>query len=283
MLSGIQRHSIADTAARLVQARLAAAALADFPGTLPRDLAEAYECQQAALAQWPGEVIGWKVARIAPEWRAHFPDERLIGPIVSGRLYRQVPGAIVECPVIERGFAAIEAEIGIFVASDAPADRVDWTSQSAASLVGQLCVGAEIASSPLPSINDLGPAAIISDFGNNWGAIAGAVLVDFTGALSVTTRIDGSIVGSASIVIPEAPLAAFAFALNTAAKLGRPLRAGQYISTGMITGVHDIRVGQRARIEFGIGDDGRGVGSEPRVIECRMVRSLPLAAKGLAR
>jgi 2-keto-4-pentenoate hydratase len=192
-----------------------------------------------------------------------------------------VPGAIVECSVIDRGFAAIEAEIGIFVAADAPADRVDWTSATAATLVGQICIGAEIASSPLPSINDLGPAAIISDFGNNWGAIAGAALASVTGALSVTTRIDGSVVGASSIVIPDTPLAAFAFALNKAAKLGRPLRAGQYISTGMITGVHDIRVGQRARIEFGAGKErsaGGECSDEPGaggVIECLMVRSLP--------
>src|SRR3954469_15046608 len=82
MLSGIHRQSVAGTAARLAQARLGAVVLAEYPGPLPRDLAQAYECQQAALAHWPGAVIGWKVARIAPEWQARFPEERLIGPIV---------------------------------------------------------------------------------------------------------------------------------------------------------------------------------------------------------
>jgi 2-keto-4-pentenoate hydratase len=273
---------IASTAVRLAQARLAVTPLAKYPGPLPRDLEEAYECQQAALAHWPAGIVGWKVARIGPQWQGQFPEERLIGPILEGRLYRQVPGRLTQCPIIDGGFAAIEAEIGVFVATDAPADRVDWTSESAASLIGQICVGAEVASSPLPPINDLGPAAIISDFGNNWGAIAGATLTDLTGALDVTTLIDDSVVGHAKVVISETPLAAFAFALNKAARLGRPLRAGQYISTGMITGVHDIRVGQRARLEFSPGGNHE-TGENRGEIECVMVRSLPSSARGTAQ
>jgi 2-keto-4-pentenoate hydratase len=49
---------------------------------------------------------------------------------------------------------------------------------------------------------------------------------------------------------PNVPLAAFAFALGKAARRGRPLRAGAYVSTGMITGVHTMRIGDRARVTF---------------------------------
>jgi 2-keto-4-pentenoate hydratase len=51
------------------------------------------------------------------------------------------------------------------------------------------------------------------------------------------------------------------FALNKCAELGRPLRAGDVISTGAITGVHDIKVGQRSRLVF------EGCGE----VECRAV------------
>ena len=57
--------------------------------------------------------------------------------------------------------------------------------------------------------------------------------------------------GRASVDFPAAPLAAFAFALGKAARRGRPLRPGTYISTGMITGVHAFQVGDRARLSFG--------------------------------
>ena len=50
------------------------------------------------------------------------------------------------------------------------------------------------------------------------------------------------------------PLAALAFALRCNALRGRPLRAGDFISTGAVTGVHSIAAGQSAEVIFsGIG------------------------------
>jgi 2-keto-4-pentenoate hydratase len=268
------RTAVADVAAQLVSARRAAVPLTEYPGALPTDLSSAYARQAATLARWPASdpVAGWKVARIGADWQARFPEERLIGPILLRNVHRYSAGEVLDCPVFEGGFAAVEAEIGVFVASDTPPSRTEWTAEAAADWVGSMCVGVEIASSPLASINDLGPGAVISDFGNNWGGIAGASVADWrtrARALVVTTRIDNVVVGSASIEIPATTLGAFAFALGKAAKLGRPLRAGQYISCGMITGVHDIRVGQSARVSFG----ERGEAGE---ILCRIVPARPL-------
>jgi len=39
--------------------------------------------------------------------------------------------------------------------------------------------------------------------------------------------------------------------LEHAARRGRPLRAGQLISTGAATGIHDIAAGQVGRVSFG--------------------------------
>src|SRR3546814_11891516 len=43
-------------------------------------------------------------------------------------------------------------------------------------------LGIEIASSPLPTINDLGPTVTISDFGNNNGLVIGPAIADWRGA-----------------------------------------------------------------------------------------------------
>ena len=51
-----------DVARRFVCARLTAVPLPDFPGTVPSTLQVAYACQDAAIAQWPDEVQGWKSA-----------------------------------------------------------------------------------------------------------------------------------------------------------------------------------------------------------------------------
>lgn len=138
--------------------------------------------------------------------------------------------------------------------ADAPAGKTNWTIAEAAELVADMHIGVEVASSPLATLNDLGAGAVISDFGNNWGVIVGAVIPDWrtpSGELAIETFINEQSVGRGTIAIPQTPLSAFAFALNKAAQRGRPLRAGEYISTGMITGVHDIRIGEHSRLNFG--------------------------------
>lgn len=237
-----------------MRARLAGQSIADYPGIVPPDLATAYAIQALAIDQWPDVLRGWKVARIGPDWQKKYPEERLIGPVWAGNVHVVTPGQESVCPLIEGGFAAIEAEIGIHVGADAPVGRTDWTADEAAALVGRMCIGVEVASSPLATLNDLGPGAVISDFGNNWGVIAGPPVSDWrtnTQELAVETFIDDVSVGKGTIAIPQTPLNAFAFALNKSASLGRALRQGDYISCGMITGVHDIRAGQRSRLVFG--------------------------------
>jgi 2-keto-4-pentenoate hydratase len=249
-------HAAAEraTAEEFMRARLAAISLARYPGSVPPTLAQAYACQDAALAVWPDQLIGWKVARIGASFQAQYPEERLIGPVFSRNLHVAAAGLVIDCPVYVGGFAAVEAEIGVYVRASAPHGKTDWTAASAADWVADMCIGVEIASSPLATLNDLGPGAIISDFGNNWGVIAGAVIPDwraFNAELACETFIDGASVGRGTIAIPQTPLSSFAFALNKAAQRGRPLRAGDYISTGMITGVHPIQVGQQSRLSFG--------------------------------
>ena len=52
-------------------------------------------------------------------------------------------------------------------------------------------------------------------------------------------------------MLPGGPLAALAFLLTHCAERGRPLRKGQWISSGAVTGVHQIEAGQSAELSFG--------------------------------
>jgi 2-keto-4-pentenoate hydratase len=260
---------VAGIAEQFVQARLAASALEQYPGAVPPDLETAYRCQDHALAHWPDAVAGWKVARVPPAQQAQYAEERLIGPVFAPNVQVATPGRTIECTVFEGGFAAVEAEIVICVGRDAPLDKVDWTLDEAADFVGELCIGIEIASSPLATLNDLGAGAVVADFGNNWGVVVGTAVSDWRGLYEVTARsfIDDEFVGRGVTSIRQGPLAALAFTLGKCARRGRPLQAGAVISTGMITGVHDIRPGQRSRHVFeGLGEVG-----------CRVVRATPHA------
>jgi 2-keto-4-pentenoate hydratase len=239
-------------AGEFVRARLTAASLPDYPGTLPTNLTEAYACQDVAIGCWPDRICGWKVARVPRTWQQQFTEERLVGPIFKRNFQRAAAGESNACQIFNDGFAAIEVEIGIFMGPAPPPDKTDWTVSEAAALVEHICLGAEIASSPLATLNDLGPGAVISDFGNNWGAIAGMPIADWRTPRKIQCEafVNGKSVGQGSVDFPDVPLAAFAFALGKAARRGRPLRAGAYISTGMITGVHLLRVDDHARLVF---------------------------------
>jgi 2-keto-4-pentenoate hydratase len=246
-----------DIAERFTAARAAGSALDHYPGTPPANLETAYQVQAAAIARWPDTIKGWKVARVNPAFARQFPEERLIGPAFARNVHQVEQGEMAHCPVFEGGFAAVEAEIVIVVASDSPAGKSDWTADSVASLVKAMHIGVEVASSPLASLNDLGPGAVISDFGNNWGVVVGPAIANWREleAVDVETFIDGQSVGQGKVAIKAGPLGALAFTLNKRAQQGEILRAGDVISTGMITGVHDIRIGQQSRHVFaGFGE-----------------------------
>ncbi|MBO9828485.1 2-keto-4-pentenoate hydratase [Xanthomonas sp. A2111] len=250
--------ALADIAARFVQARRQGRALPDFPGVIPDDLETAYRVQDLAIAQWPDRVVGWKVGYIAPERRDHSGDERLLGPIFAAALWNAT-GGTTDIPVFDGGFAAVEAEYVLRLDADVPADQLHWTAEQAAQVPATLFVGVEVASSPLATINQLGPRVVISDFGNNNGLLLGPQVPDWTAldetALRAETWIESQCVGTGgATLLPGGLRAAFAFALARSARRGRPLRRGELIATGNATGIHDIAIGQQATIRF----DGYG-------------------------
>lgn len=241
-------------ATRFVQARRAGHALSDFPGSIPDDLDMAYQVQDRAIAQWQDAVVGWKVGYIAAERRDHSGDDRLLGPIFAAA-HQNATGSISEIRVFEGGFAAIEAEYVLLLDEDAPAGVQSWRPEDIDALACRLFVGIEVASSPLPTINALGPRVVVSDFGNNNGLIVGPEIpgwkaLDET-TLLAETFIEGERVGSGgATLLPGGLRTAIAFALQRSARRGRPLRKGDLIATGNATGIHDIRVGQQAVIRF---------------------------------
>lgn len=246
-------------AAAFVRARRNAGFMEAYPGALPPDLASAYRCQDEAIALWADTIVGWKVGWIAEPSSVQFGAQRLVGPIFQRSLYSQSGPAPVRVGVFARGFAAVEAEFVFELAADAPSDQFDWSAESAGQLVKTMYVGIEIASSPLAHINDYGPAVVASDFGNNAGLLLGPEVHDWHSRpleqLDCESLIDGASVGRGSAAsVNGGPLAGLAFALRCNAQRGRPLRAGDYVTTGATTGVHGIATGQCAEAIFsGVG------------------------------
>jgi 2-keto-4-pentenoate hydratase len=264
-------------AEQFVRARLDATPLPDFPGDIPATLNTAYAYQDRAIALWPDFVAGWKVGRIGGPWLEKLGEDRLVGPIFRRGIRLAPPDLVVEFPVFEGGFAAVEAEFVFRLAADAPSDKLQWTPEEASRLATAMHIGIETAGSPLASINDLGGAVVVSDFGNNAGLLLGPAIPDWRtrsfDSLKTETFIEGQSVGrGGAMSLPGGPLAGLAFALSRCARRGMPMKSGYVVSTGATTGVHDIRVGQEARAVF------EGVGE----LLCRAVpaQKAPSAQKG---
>ncbi|MCD9032733.1 2-keto-4-pentenoate hydratase [Luteimonas sp. Y-2-2-4F] len=255
-------------AERFVEARAGARALVEFPGAVPPSLEAAYRVQDLAIARWADAIAGWKVGYIQPQRRDASGDDRLLGPIWRRHLW-PAQGE-VPIPVFAGGFAAVEAEYVLRLEADVDPGRTRWTPEDAARLPATLQVGIEVASSPLATINALGPCVVVSDFGNNNGLVLGPEIPGWAdrdeAGLIAETWIDGTLAGrGGATLLPGGLRAAFAFALARSARRGRPLRKGDLVATGNATGIHDILPGQRARVAFaGIGTlEARAVAAAP--------------------
>jgi 2-keto-4-pentenoate hydratase len=253
-------QSLDEVAAAFVNARLAAGALESYPGLLPDSLTSAYRCQAHAIELWPDDVAGWKVGSIRRDLAQSLGQNRLIGPIFARSVRRAAPGERLEFRTFAGGFAAAEPEYVLQIGRDAEPARTNWTVEEAKALVSQVFQGVEIAGSPLSAINDLGPAVVVSDFGNNDGLILGEAIDDWPerplAEWSSRLYLDDVLIGSGSVTnLVGGPFESLRFALEQTAKMGRPLREGALISTGAITGVHRLHAGQRVRAVFATGGE----------------------------
>ncbi len=242
-------------AMQFVKARWAGASLDAYPGPLPATLAEAYRIQESAIAADGRAIAGWKVAGIRPDLREGLGASRLAGPIMTGNVHELPNGGSATAAVFAGGFAALEAEfVAVFARDLEPVDGAFPTEAIIAALSG-LHAGSEIASSPLASLNDLGPTAVVSDHGNNAGAVVGPEVPGWRTAdlASLTSRmlIDGAVAGEGSAAnVMGGPIAALQFLAEHLLSRGRRLKAGDVVLTGMTTGIHQVVPGQRGRIEF---------------------------------
>ena len=180
-----------------------------------------------------------------------YGTDRLAGPIFN-RKDAPADGEVVEMDVFAHGFAAGEAEFLLRIGAAPPAGKSDYSLDEAADLIEAVHVGIEVASSPLGTINELGPIAVISDFGNNNGLVIGPEVADWRQSgfetWTVETLIDGDQVGTGrAAAFPDGAIGAARFLFELMARRGIALAPGQWISSGAVTGVHPARPGQAVR------------------------------------
>ncbi|MBT0671739.1 2-keto-4-pentenoate hydratase [Novosphingobium profundi] len=263
-------HEARHVAQAFVEARRGATGLAAYPGEAPVDMGAAYAIQDIAMALDGREVAGWKVGKINPPDDARLGTNRLAGPIFADTVQPVGLGEEPAMPVFAQGFAAAEAEFLLHVAAGwngvLPASNAEVSA-----LLDAVHIGIEIASSPYPGINEDGPPVTASDFGNNHGLLIGPALegwpnIDFD-EIEVRLEIGGDTVGvNTTANMLDGPLGAVRFLLENLKARGIDCPSGTWVSTGAVTGVHPVTVGDTVRAQFA----GQGE------IRCRIA-----AAKGI--
>ena len=242
----------------LFGARTSAKILDVYPGSSPATLEQAYEVQDLSIAASTDEIVGWKIGMVVPELREEMGAERIMGPVFKnvyhniGRAHEE--GESLKWPVYKGGFIAVEAELVIEIAEDIAPGSVN-TADGVEHLVKAVYAGIEIASSPVVDLNDYGPTAIITDFGNNHGMIVGAAIEDWQSKISnMETKviINDEVINTAPTDgVLNGPMAAFAYVIDQAAARNITLPAGCKICSGAITGVHETIVGSTSTADFG--------------------------------
>lgn len=230
-----------EISAMLVRARATGHALAGPPEGLPTTLEDAYRLQDLSVSAWDDRIAGWKVGGVPPAYLDRFDEKFLAGPIFADKIRHVEQDGTMAMPVYEGGFAAIEPEFVFRMSDDEAGVR--------------LFIGAEIASSPIPHINDYGPTAVISDFGNNNGLVLGPEIENWRereGPAVVATHINGALIGEKQLAdFRENALISLDFIKRLAVARGFALPEGTYISSGAITGVHEAEAGAEATLDFG--------------------------------
>jgi 2-keto-4-pentenoate hydratase len=244
--------------ALLAQARIRHRRLAELPAEVrPAAPEAAYRCQQGVVerlvAHFGGGLIGYKIActnEIAQ--RQLHVDSPFFGRLLSATTHENGAG------LDAAGFfmRVIEAEFAFRMASDLPpVGRSRGRDQVAAAVEGVL-PGVEIVDSRFDEWTTVGTPSLIADNACHAAWVRGELVRDWRdldlAAQEVRLEVNGRLLdtGSGAAVLGH-PLNALTWLANALNVRGAGLRAGDYVTTGVTTGIYLAGAGDRVRASFG--------------------------------
>jgi 2-keto-4-pentenoate hydratase len=212
------------------------------------DEGEAYALQDAAIAALGEPLAGWKIGATAEATQKALR--------VSGPFYGPMPGsdcfesgAALACGPGVRG---VECEIAFKLGRDLPRRTASYSREECIAAVEAVHLAIELVASRMRSDEPLHGFQAIADFGLNGAFVAGPAIGAWQSrplaGIEARCLVDGEekAHGSAAIVLGD-PLNALAWLADE----GPGLRAGQWVSSGTLTGLLPVRSGQRITGDFG--------------------------------
>ncbi len=242
----------------LVQARIGHRRLPELPaGVRPVSVAEAYIAQDEVVAGWlahyGGEVAGYKVActNVIAQQQLGV-DGPFLGRLLSPFCWKS--GA----RLASDGFfmRVVEAEFGFCMRLDLEPVAGGRSRDEVAAAVAGVMPAIEIVDSRFDAWESVGASSLISDNACNGGWVCGKLVRDWRNldlaAQTVQVWVNGALArqGSGAAVLGH-PLNALTWLVNKVNSRGETVRAGQYMTTGVVSEVYMAAPGDEIEATFG--------------------------------
>lgn len=202
-----------------------------------------------------GRVVGHKIGATAAGMRQLL---NVPGPIAGDVFKATVHEGEATFRLADYRRPGIETEIAVRVARDLLPEEAPWTIERIAREVSEVMAAIELVDDRYADFA-AGAGTIIADNAFNAGSVLGLPASGWRSlaldALKATTIIDGKPIATGlSSELLGHPLAALVWLADRYAGLGRPLKAGRFVSLGTITPVQWIDKPCKVEIEIeGLG------------------------------
>ncbi len=219
----------------------------------PQDLDDGYAIQNALEELWGLDVAGWKIGATAQPTR----EMLKVDTPFAGRIYApfvmETPAEVASSAFL---FHAVESEIALRLGADLPARDAAYGEDEVAASVETAHPAFELVNHYWTDIMTTGAPNIVADNGSNGGLVLGAGRADWRDlgleGIEAVLTIDGVEKGRGPGSLAHGgPVRSLTWLVNEMSARGIGLRAGQYISTGTLTGMNPCAAGQTAVADFG--------------------------------
>lgn len=242
----------------LVQARIGHTRLPELPAAArPASIHEAYNTQDEVvvglLAHYGGAVAGYKVActNVIAQQQLGV-DGPFFGRLLSPFCWQSGARLASESFFMR----VVEAEFGFCMGQDLVPVAGGRSRDEVAAAVAGVLPAIEIVDSRFDAWESVGVVSLISDNACNGGWICGELVRDWQdvdlAAQKVQVWVNGKVAreGSGAAVLGH-PLNALTWLVNKVNSRGETVRAGQYMTTGVVSEVYMAEPGDEIEAVFG--------------------------------
>ena len=237
----------------LTLARFAHRRIPGIPDELkPADTRGAYELQRALCEHWAAQLGGFAGYKIA--CTSEIPQRQLglIEPFFGRLMNATVYDSPVALDSSQFFMRVIESEFGFQMARDLPDGN--YTQDDMASAVAGVVPAIEIVDSRYDDWQSVGAHSLIIDNACHGAWVKGTLSPVFEDLAEHHVRllVNGAEVtsGKGSAALGH-PLKALAWLANTLPQYGLSLKAGDWVTTGVVTGLYYAKPGDHLVADFG--------------------------------